>query len=274
MACLLLFIFSAIKRHHLPCILSSVHDPSSAYEAAGGNRNNSIAFFDQIEDHINERWASLRLCNIQQSYIDESKGTDKHYATVGFQWKPYQATLDHHYAVDGLRRVASEGLKVLFLTRNPLDRYISNQRHSGHIRSAEVPAHCKVDDADCIKRHQKYSKGIVIQTNTSEFLRFIRSGVNLDIMVENRLKSFEVDYLHVTYEKLYDADAKNADDAEEWMRIFRFLGVGPKEGLTVGAVRGSFELASTSLNHHNETIANYKEVKSVLEGTEFEKFLH
>jgi hypothetical protein len=97
-------------------------DKTIAYEVTGGNQNKSIDFFNSIPDDINERWASLRLCNIQHRHMNMSKIDGNHYSIVGFQWKPYFATFDHPYAMSGLQRLADDRIKVIYLTRNPLDR--------------------------------------------------------------------------------------------------------------------------------------------------------
>ena len=252
-------------------------EPTISHEVTGGNKEKSIAFFDQIEDHINERWASLRLCNIQRYYRDKSKGNKNRYSLVGFQWKPYLATFDHHYAVDGLRRVADDGLKVIYLTRNPLDRYISNQRHKGFIHSDEIPAHCDVNDIDCVERHKKHSKGITINVKDEErkhkFIASLENSLRADVMIEDRLNDLNVTYVHVTYEKLFDGDAEATDEADEWKRILTFLGLS-KEGLTIGDARATFQLASTSTNKHSLSIANFEEVASLLKDTKYEKLLH
>lgn len=253
-------------------------EPTVAHEVTGGNQDKSIAYFDQIKDHINERWASLKLCNIQRYHMDKTKKEpEKTYSLVGFQWKPFQATFDHHYAFDGLRRVADDGLKVIYLTRNPLDRYISNLRHKGFIHSEEVPAHCEVDDKECVERHKKHSKGIKIPVNDQEskqkLLGTLEHSVSSDVMIEDRLKSLNVNYVHVTYEKLFDGDAKDSDKAVEWMKMLRFLGF-PKKGLTYGDVRSAFHLASTSSNDHSSSIANFEEVKKVLADAKYGDLLH
>jgi hypothetical protein len=97
-------------------------DKTVAYEITGGNQNKSIDFFNSIPDHIGERWASLRLCNIQQRHMSKSKEDGNRYSIVGFQWKPYFASFDHPYALSGLQRLADDRIKVIYLTRNPLDR--------------------------------------------------------------------------------------------------------------------------------------------------------
>jgi len=77
-----------------------------------------------------------------------------------------------------------------------------------------------------------------------------------------------VKYIEVSYEKLYNP--KNEEDAEEWMRIFRFLGRGPGEGLTMADVRDTFSMAATTVASRNETISNFREVEKDLRNTEFE----
>lgn len=92
-------------------------------------------------------------------------------------------------------------------------------------------------------------------------------------MIENRLDSIGVKHIHVRYERLFNADDDDTY-ADEWMKVFQFLGVGPQEELTMGEVRQSFQYASTSATQHNESIANYIEVKEVLGGTEFWNLIH
>ncbi len=60
------------------------------------------------------------------------------------------------------------------------------------------------------------------------------------------------------------ADKKlfNADNADEWMNIFRFLGVGPMEDLTMDDVKASFDLASTHSKGRNETVSNFIKVEN------------
>lgn len=168
-------------------------------------------------------------------------------------------------------------MRVIFLTRNPLDRYISNLRHSGFIHSQEVPAHCDKDDTACVNRHKEHSKGITINVedneNAKKFIDSLDQSINLDAYIENRLNSLNVTYIHVTYEKLFDADANGEDEAKEWKKILRFLGL-PRDRLKIEDVRSTFHLASTSSKDHKKTIANYEEVKNVVTGTKYEKLLH
>jgi len=92
-------------------------------------------------------------------------------------------------------------------------------------------------------------------------------------LIENKLDFVGVKHVHVRYESLFNDDDDDTY-ADEWMKVFHFLGVGPQEELTMGDVRRSFEYASTSATQHNKTIANYKKVKEALEGTDFWNLIH
>lgn len=251
-------------------------DATVAHEVTGGNRNSSREFFENVNQQVD--WATKRLCNIQRKYMhDEKKGQLK-YALVGFQWKPFHTTFDHPMAIAGMKVVSDQNFKVIHLTRNPLDRYLSNLKHRGKQHSKEVPAHCKTDDLPCIKNHETQAKGISIELSTGEekeaFIEHLRESRNSAKVYEERLDTFGIKHIHVYYEALFDHEARDEYLADEWMRIFKFLGIGPQNDLTMGDVRNSFEYASTSPKSHKEIISNFKEVKKVLSGTDLIDLLH
>jgi uncharacterized protein YhjY with autotransporter beta-barrel domain len=91
--------------------------------------------------------------------------------------------------------------------------------------------------------------------------------------VDRLLNELEVPHVQVTYERLYGYHGDNTA-VEEWMRILRFLGVGPAQNLTLEQVQAAMEHLPTSHVKHKEMLQNYKDIMSLLEGTEFEKLLH
>ena len=143
---------------------------------------------------------------------------------------------------------------MIYLSRNPLDRLLSNLKHKDYQHSEEVPAHCAIDDEDCIEHHKEHETGIILPTG-HELMHKMDSGFKLDTMVSDKLANYGVKHVHVTYDDLY-----MGEDAEEWLRIFRFWGRGPQDELTMEEVEANFDLAPTSSRFHNETIANYDEV--------------
>ena len=235
---------------------------SVAYEKIGGTDAKSNAFFASLEANPYEGydWAIKHLCRVQQ----KRKDIPLHAGIVGFQWKPYAYSFDHEYAIEGLRAIAAQRdpvVRVVYLTRNALDRRISNIRHKQSGKS--ISAHCTVGDEECIHQHSKFNVNITLPTG-NELKTWLSHTYKKEDNVRKRLDELNVQYVEVSYDKLY-----NSDDAEEWMRIFRFLKVGPSKNLTIDDVRASFSMASTSTKSRAENIVNYAEVERTLKGTEY-----
>jgi len=244
-----------------------------AYEVTGGNRTKAMHFFENLGPDTTTDWAINRLCSIQKRNLEEHESP----VITGFQWKPYLNTLTHELGKGALEKIAvhkDPPIKILYLTRNPLDRLLSNERHRGHVRSETVPAHCSAGDEDCVKRHQQHSKGIVLPTG-KELVATIRNAINIDTMAGDLLSSLGVSHITVNYEKLY-----NSKDAKEWIRILDFLGRSPKhlktykKNLKMKNVERSFAMAATSPKHHEDSIANFQEVKETLLGAGYGHLLH
>ncbi len=253
---------------------------NTAWEFTGGNLNSSKAFFDKIEEDpkYGYDWPIMRLCRIQQystsknwtAITTEGKRFPR---IIGFQWKPYWKSWNHEYAIEGLKEIGSHRnptIKVIYLRRNPLDRKASNLRHeNSKKRGSKISAHCSIGDENCIKEHSKFDDNIIFPQG-QELLNWLRVTEMHDNAVAERLEELNIKFVEVSYEKLF-----NTNNAEEWMRIFRYLGKGPSKELTMEKVRASFSTASThTKRHRNETITNFDEVEATLAGTSFEHYLN
>ena len=226
--------------------------PNTANEITGGNTEKTIAFFDSIDPTVGSHWASEKVCEIQRRAIGK---VEKGNGIVGFQWKPYRPSLRHKFGDGAFREIASHShpsIKVIYLTRNPLDRLLSNRKHKNYQHSEEVPAHCAVGDSNCIEHHKQHQSAIVLPTG-SELLKSLESGTQLDTLVSDKLANYGVKHVHVSYDNLY-----KSNDAEEWSRIFRFLRRGPQGPLTIEDVAANFDLAPTSSSSHKDIIANFE----------------
>jgi len=257
-----------------------------AFERTGSNQNETKIFFEetlQNNQSIGYDWAINGLCHIQQYRSDITPAA----GIVGFQWKPFMNTFNHEYAIEGLRAVAAQknpDVKIIYLTRNVLDRKASNLKHDASKRKHEdtssgggsIPHHCNIGDAECVKKHLEINSYDIVFPTGKELLHWLRSTVKDDRAIHKRLKEFQIQYVQVSYEKLFPSlhDHDNISNAEEWMRVFRFLNRGPMYGLTMEDVRASFIMAQTHTKSRNETIANYELVKETLLGTEFEHLLN
>lgn len=241
-----------------------------AEELTGGNRNATIDFFsNNITTEVGVHWASEMVCEEQHRVQKEMKTSG--IGIAGFQWKPYRPSLRHEFGDGAFHEIAAHSnpsIRVIFLTRNPLDRLLSNLKHKNYQHSDEIPPHCTVDDEECIKRHHQHESAIVLPTG--EELRYtLNQGIVLDDMVADKLSLSGVKHIHVTYDKLF-----KRVDAKEWQRIFKFLGRGPQTKLTMADVQGNFDLAPTSSRSHRDIIANFDDVWESLKGTKYENFVH
>jgi hypothetical protein len=247
-----------------------------AYEITGGTFPKSVKYFSDLEQNpaIGYDWIIKRLCEIKRFREDVPKDKEGIY---GFQWKPYMASFNHDYAVEGLRYVGKycrdhPPIRFIYLTRNPIDRRISNKRHDNSIhRNKNISAHCAVGDDACIQMHSEFENNAIQMPTGGDLLHWLRAAKSAERRIIFRLFKLNIPFLHVTYEKLYH---QSLNDASEWMRIFRFLGIGPSDNLTMEDVRKTFRIVSTHKRRRNETIANFQDVKNSLSGTEFEHLLY
>lgn len=243
-----------------------------AYEITGGTFSDSIKFFESLKENpaIGYDWIVQRLCFIKQFREDISK--DK--GIYGFQWKPYMRSFNHEYAIEGLRHVGkyyrdNPAIRFVYLTRNPFDRRISNIRHyNSKQRNKTISPHCSMGDDECIQMHSEFENTILMPTGV-ELINWLRTSIADERRIKFRLSTLNIPFIHVTYEKLYHS----TNDANEWIRIFRFLGLGPTDNLTMDEVRKSFQIAPTHRRSRQETIANFDDVKQSLVGTELEHLL-
>ena len=234
---------------------------TSAREYTGKDSAQANIFFESVNkgrSGSNGNWALKYMCAMQHQYPDAG--------VVGFKWKTFHDSFFSRGSIDALRMLAyshSPQMKVVRSRRNLLDVLISGHKH----RVGHVDAHCAKDDEECIKLHLSLGTGLVLPTK--RLLAEIRRKTKEEDDVDCLLEELGVPHIKVSFEKLY-----YSDDAEEWMRIFRFLGVGPTEGLTRKHVHEATKHAATHSPHHNVTLENYEEVRRLLVGTEVEGLLH
>ena len=151
------------------------------------------------------------------------------------------------------------------MTRNPLDRLISNRKHKA---TSTIEAHCAIGDDECIKEHLQAGRQIALPLG-KELRSSLHGGLRHDRTVGDILASHGIKHIHVDYDRLY-----HSKEANEWLRIFKFLGRGPQENLTIEEVQNNFDLAPTTTSHHKDLIANFDEVWNALNGTDLAYLVH
>jgi len=213
---------------------------------------------------ITGNWILRSLCAQQNEY--KEKG-----GIIGFKWKPFNSTINNTAILDGLRMVGyhfDPPIKVIRAQRNYLDVFVSQRKHRRMKQNnTQSFAHCSPGNTTCLEAHKKFGSGIYIPTYY--LLNKLRTITNFENRFDQYLKEFNVPFINVSYEKLY-----HSNDAEEWMRIFRFLGRGPGSNLSRNLVDKAMEHVKTSSPFHNVSMSNYEEIKDILKGTEWETLLH
>jgi len=245
---------------------------STVHEYTGGNSVEEIAFFSRIKPGDNGNWILNNLCEQQIKYSDKG-------GIIGFQWKPFHKGIKKEDksldGLDGLKMIAhhtNPQIKIVRSRRNPLDIILSHQKWrllnlNGFKNRAHGYAHCSSNNTACINAHKKYGTNIHLTPET--ILDKLRTMIMVEERVDRNLEDLNVPHIKVSYEKLY-----HSNDAEEWMRIFRFLERGPGSNLSKKKLEEAMEHAGTGIPSHNVSISNYKEIWNTLMGTELEHLLH
>jgi hypothetical protein len=172
-----------------------------------------------------------------------------------------EATWIHIFAsnaIGALKRLAKEGIKVIYSERNPLDVMISNQKHS---TTENLEAHCA--DSSCVSAHIS-SK---VNLPTDDLVTRLKSSIGNRKRVVQILTENQVLHMQVSYENLFIQV-----NTAEWKRMLGFVGLG--RSVTSAQVLHAAKYQKTSSKQHNETLQNYDAVKLALSGTQFENLMH
>jgi hypothetical protein len=229
-------------------------------EHTGENRVKAMDFLGRMTEEEGSWWVTEHLCQFAHVHCEKP--------LVAFKWKPFVDSWDLPAARGMLKKLAlfdEPKIKVILMSRNPLDVLISKIKHtkSGHT----IQAHCAPDDQACLELHANSGRGLELPTK--DLLKDLKKATDSFQAFASTLKGMNIHHVSTTYEDLYARD-----DAEEWMNIFKFLGRGPTENLTMTDVIDSFTMAPTAAKHHNESLANYDEIADILVDTEFKGLLH
>eukprot|EP00984_Skeletonema_dohrnii_P036136 scaffold36763_cov205-Skeletonema_dohrnii-CCMP3373.AAC.1 len=136
--------------------------PNIAYEYTGQQAERTKAFFDSIDPEVGSHFAVQNICRLQH---EGKNNVTRGEGVVGFQWKPIRYGLEHEYGIGALEEIAAQndpGIRVIHLTRSPLDRLISNLKHAQS--NGDIKAHCATGDEDCLKEHHQHETAIQLQT--------------------------------------------------------------------------------------------------------------
>lgn len=243
-------------------------------EDLGKSMQATVKFFDTIPNHQHGKCALERiLCTRQaeskQRILKESQTRNNTFlpGIYGSKWKPFLESFGHAKSRQALQWVAAQQgrIKVVYNRRNLLDVYLSKIKHE----AMQLPAHCDQGNTACVEKHVAAEHSLVVPTDSRlEELEHWEHATNQTLAL---LNAYHVDMIQVQYEKLY-----YSDNLDEWNRLWSYIWDNDKQEphvLTKTDVLAHLNYAATSASSHPDKMANYQEVKAVLQGTRFAKYL-
>jgi len=262
----------------------------NASEDEGKDKAAARAFFaKQNQTEHGKCWLERLLCDKQRIVKKAYKDGLGKSSIFGTKWKPWHQGLNTTQAREALQWLSTQKqIKILHNTRNMIDMFISQNKHRtlATLFGNERTAHC-YDDRELKLSDETWQKlirmGIPKDTPCVQIFKEIEARTKLqiphmmDYFEKNSLQTdftsemldyYNVSRVTVTYEKLYFTD-----HAEEWMRIFRYLGFGPQQNLTLDHVFAKTAFQKTSVNDRSKRMANYGEVAKTLGCTRYSKYL-
>mmetsp|Transcript_9796 Transcript_9796/g.18763 ORF Transcript_9796/g.18763 Transcript_9796/m.18763 type:complete len:477 (-) Transcript_9796:758-2188(-) len=262
-----------------------------ATEDMGRDKKESVAFFQaRNQTEHGKCWLGRLLCQKQAQNI---RAYHKGYglaSVYGSKWKPWHLGLNTTQARQALEWLGTQKhIKVVYNTRNMIDMFISMRKHTflQKLFGNERTAHC-YDDREMQLSAEAWDKlaamGIPRDTPCVQIFKQIEQKTHLSVtwmmdyfernvlqtdFAAQMLEYYRVDHVMVTYEKLYFRET-----AEEWQRIFRYLGFGPQgKNLTLEEVFAKTTFQKTSSHDRSKRMANYDEVSNALRCTRYAEYL-
>jgi len=176
---------------------------------------------------------------------------------VGFKYKNYF----HNDKYDELLRwISEQKIKMIYNTRNPLDRYI------GTLKSADPDGkhNCPIGRSNCADKQL----AIKVEVPLDGLIEKLDHEEASNTLWSARLKVAGINFLHVTYEGVVQGTMK--DRINYVQKIADFLHPGYK------VTEKTFSVHTEFIGHPSQRdfVTNFKALKNKLENTRFEQYLH
>ena len=179
---------------------------------------------------------------------------------AGFKYKNYYH--DENYE-KLLNWIATERVKVIYNTRNPLDVYI------GTLKSHQPGGkHNCNDEGKHVQKCIEKQQAITLKVPLDEVLEELKSRETRNVEWYERLKITNVDFMHVTYEKINNGTRKERVVYVQTIADFF------KPGFEVTPKTLDVSTEFIGHTHQSDIVENYDELKEKLKGTRFERYLH
>jgi len=226
--------------------------PSMKTELLGSNGRDMLALATKSENAPLEK--------VVRFYASE-RAAHPNAGLVGFKLKPYDNRKDAAAYMHVYHWIATRGIPVVYLFRNPLFVIVSGAKHTAF---PNLAAHCKPKmhggEAACLAQHANAT----FELETGNSLR-----AHIDAHYTKRdehlaiLNQLNVSYLYVSFESLFILP----DKIEAWRRVLRFLQPSNStywEHIAMEDVERTFATESTSHVPLSQRLINYDAVCATL----------
>ena len=188
---------------------------------------------------------------------------------TGFKWKPMY--WDDAY-MEALRWVAFHRIPVVLSHRNPIDVYLSSQKHKvlENLTSSEQVSHCSVGATACINTHLRNQ---LINVEIDDMITTLNQMKCHLEGTKAHLDREQVHYVEVVFESLTSQYSSNKTVVQTWRKVFEFI--DPSANWDYLSMKNLVAtIAPTSSTSHRDKIRNYDEVKKALQQTSFASLLN
>eukprot|EP00934_Nitzschia_sp_Nitz4_P007979 Nitzschia sp. Nitz4//scaffold67_size101165//68176//69237//NITZ4_004534-RA/size101165-processed-gene-0.116-mRNA-1//-1//CDS//3329556489//7969//frame0 len=233
------------------------------HEYTGSNADQSKVFFESNEVVQNPNWIVNRLCHKQWNVLIRHPKPHASSSFVGFMWKPYKQDMDRpivRQGLDVLRDLAQSGnplelVRIIRSSRNPLDVYLARVKHKNY----NLGSHCHSEK--CVNDHVEASHNVTI--DPQEALEDIQYTIAEESYVDQLLDQIGLSAVHTTYDELFYPESPESGSTE-WNHVLQYL--DKPSANSWEDINGAMQMKSTTRSRsHRDLIANFEEIRSVLQ---------
>lgn len=254
--------------------------PAPLLELTGSSLPKSIDFFQFLEkdEEVDEDLeADTRLVSgWMESFLCKQQEENPTSSLVGFQWKPYEQTMEMPGSKQVLERLANvvsnehpQPVTIIRLKSNILDSYIT------HKQEQEESANKSNNGSN-----NNINK-VTLETGTEdELYKTLKNMVLNEEAVDDWLTQHGVPYVTVEHEHLFYTNGDNDESKQKkaWKSLWKALASPSSSNKKMPSVETILEnyfpkTLPKSLPSQRKALANYREVAKTLQGTDLEFLL-
>lgn len=180
---------------------------------------------------------------------------------IGSKWKPYTDNRNYDKA---WKWVGQQNIPVILSTRNPLDVFISRQKHI----AAPLTSHCLDGDEACVQEH----KSVKVSINPNDALIAVRDELQMFDDLRKKFVKYHIRFFEITYEEL----TFGTDEQKIWLlqRVADFFVPTSRKRHIATLKDLDTDIVGTADYNQSKAIMNYAELHSVFSASPYANLLH